>query len=255
MEHVEVQGARVPALGLGTWKLRGDPCRRAVAEGLDLGYRHVDTAQMYRNEAEVGAGVRDSGVDPSTLWVTTKVDNHHHAADDVRSSVEQSARALEPATIDLLLVHWPVEWERIGETLDAMQALQEREVVSHLGVSNFSVRQVERARAQVRVLCNQVEYHPFVDQSALLEQARRDDLLLTAYSPLAKGRVVDDPVLTRIGERHGRSPVQVTLRWLLDQPNVSAIPKASSRDHLAANLDLDFALADDERAEIDALAR
>jgi len=256
MEFVRVDGQTVPALGLGTWQLEGSGCRKAVADALELGYRHIDTAQMYGNEDQVGLGVADAGVAREDLWITTKVNNHNHAADRVRSSVQGSLRAMRTDYVDLLLVHWPVEFERIEETLTAMAGLVEAEQVRYLGGSNFSSRQWARAREVAPVVCNQVEYHPYLGQKAVLEAVRSDGGFVAAYSPLARGAVLRDPTLVSIGERLGKSPVQVVLRWLLDQEAVAAIPKATGRSHIEANLDVfDFTLSDDDRASIGALER
>ena len=256
MEFVEVAGVRVPALGLGTWQLEGEDCRRSVAEALEMGYRHIDTAQMYDNEDRVGAGIADSGVDRADVWLTTKVNNNNHAAEDVLASVEHSLRRLQTDYVDLLLVHWPVEFERIEETLTAMGRLVDEGSVRFLGVSNFSSRQWGRAREIAPVICNQVEYHPYLGQKAVLEAVAADGGVVAAYSPLARGDVLKDTTLRTIGETHNKSAAQVTLRWLLDQPRVVTIPKATSRRHLEANLDVfDFTLSADERASIAALER
>ncbi len=256
MEYVSLRGHKVPALGLGTWLLKGDDCRRAVAAALDMGYRHFDTAQIYGNEAEVGDALAASGVDRDDLFVTTKIWNDRHGAAEVVSSTAHSLRRLRTDYVDLLLIHWPVQMHRIGETLDAMTTLRERGLVRDIGVSNFTVAQFRQAAALVPVVCNQVEYHPFLDQRPLLDAVRGAGAVLTAYSPLARGAVFDEPTLRGIGDAHGKSAAQVALRWLLDQDGVLAVPKATSREHLAANLDVfDFTLSDDEREIIAGLAR
>ncbi|HVM19318.1 MAG TPA: aldo/keto reductase [Egibacteraceae bacterium] len=256
MEFVSLGGHKVPALGLGTWLLEGAVCRRAVGEALDLGYRHIDTAQIYGNEAEVGQALAASGVDRDELFVTTKVWNDRRRADDVEQSVHDSLRKLGTGYVDLLLIHWPVALDRVGETLQAMVGLQQRELVRHIGVSNFSARHFEEAHATAPVVCNQVEYHPFLAQDAVLAAARQVDAVVTAYSPLARGTVPEDPTLIDIGRRHGKTPAQVTLRWLLDQDGVMAVPKASGRAHLHDNIDVfDFSLTNEERDRIAGLAR
>ena len=256
MQYVSLHGEKVPALGLGTWELTGRDCRRAVVDAVDLGYRHVDTAQAYGNEDLVGQALAAAGVDRGELFVTTKLWNRHHAGDTVRRSTEDSLRRLRTDFVDLLLVHWPVEFGRLAETLTAMVALVDEGKVRHVGVSNFTAAQFRQARALAPVVTNQVEYHPFLSQRRVLEAARRHGATVTAYSPLARGAVFDEPVLAAIGRRHGRSPAQVSLRWLLHQDDVLAVPKATSREHLAANLAVfDFSLTDDERARIDGLAR
>jgi 2,5-diketo-D-gluconate reductase B len=253
---VEVAGVSVPALGFGTWELEGEDCYEAVRHAIDVGYRHIDTAQMYGNEDAVGRAVRDSGIDREDLFVTTKIPPRNLAADAVRSSHVESLRRLDLDHVDLLLIHWPSDEVPLGETLQAMRALREDGQTLHLGVSNFTPSLVEEALEHAPILANQVEYHPFLDQSHLVSQARERDLVLTAYSPLAKGRVIEDPVLTEIGEAHGRSSAQVAIRWLLQQHNVAVIPRSSSAEHREANRDvLDFELTGSEMERIAGLSR
>lgn len=255
MEYVSLRGLKVPALGLGTWQLEGSDCRSAVAAALELGYRHIDTAQLYGNEAEIGAALVEAGVDRDDLFLTTKISNDNHAAGDVQRSTQDSLRRLQVDYVDLLLIHWPVEFDRVAETLDAMVRLQEQGLTRLLGVSNFTLSQFRTAASLAPVACNQVEYHPFLDQRRLRDAARDADAVLTAYSPLARGGVFSDPTLERIGQAHDKSPAQVALRWLLDQ-DVLVVPKATGRDHLEDNLEVfDFALTGDEIASLDGLAR
>jgi diketogulonate reductase-like aldo/keto reductase len=256
MIHRQVQGARVPALGLGTWELRGEDCTRAVEHALAIGYRHIDTAQGYANEAEVGAGLRRSGVQREAIFLTTKVRPRHFRRADLLASTEDSVRALGVEAVDLLLLHWPNPDVPLEETLLALHEARDRGLARHVGVSNFAPSLLLRALAAGPTLTNQVEYHPFLAQERLLALAEAHDLLLTAYSPVARGRVLDDPTLVAIGQRHGKSPAQVALRWLLQQPRVVAIPKAASPDKQASNLAVfDFDLDDDEMRRISGLAR
>lgn len=256
MEHIEVQGFTIPALGFGTWELTGETCYEAVRHALELGYRHIDTAQAYGNEGEVGRALADSDVDRDDVWVTTKVWNTNLAADDVRRSTEGSLRDLGLDHVDLLLIHWPSDRVPLEETLGSMDQLREDGRTRAIGVSNFTPSQVEHALDLAPIICDQVEYHPFLDQSELRDLCVERDLMLTAYSPLAKGRVPRDETLGKIAADHGATAAKVSLRWLLDQPNVAAIPRSSSADHRAANLDVfDLELSDDERRRIDDLAR
>ncbi len=256
MEHVEVQGFTIPALGFGTWELTGGTCYEAVRHALELGYRHIDTAQAYGNEPEVGRAIADSGVDRDDIWLTTKVWNTNLAADDVRRSTEASLRKLDVDHLDLLLIHWPSERVPLEETLDAMDGLRADDRTRTIGVSNFPSPLVERALDIAPIIGDQVEYHPFLDQSELRELCDDRDLMLTAYSPLAKGRVPGDETLGKIGAEHGKTAAQVAVRWLLDQPNIAAIPRSSSAEHREANLDVfDLELSDEETARIDGLAR
>jgi 2,5-diketo-D-gluconate reductase B len=256
MHDVEVKGTRVPAIGLGTWQLSGRGCYETVREALELGYRHIDTAQMYGNEPEVGQAIRDSGIARGEIFLTTKLAPGNLAAAAVRRSTEESLQRLGLDHVDLLLIHWPSSSVKPSETLGAMAALRAAGKARHLGVSNFTVKLLAEAveAAHAELLCNQVEYHPFLSQRPVLAALASHGMMLTAYSPLARGRVLRHPTLVAIGRKYGKSPAQVTLRWLIDQERVAAIPKAAGRGHLAANLDIfDFALAAEDRAAIDAL--
>lgn len=256
MSSVTIRGVDVPALGLGTFMLRGETCRRSVAHALEVGYRHVDTAQMYGNEGSVGAAIADSAVDRGDVFLTTKLANDAHAPEAVRATTEESLRRLRTDYVDLLLIHWPVGDTPFEATLDAMLDLRERGEVRHVGVSNFTPAQVERVVAHAPIFANQVEYHPYLGQADLLGLAAKHDFLLTAYAPLARGRVFGDDTIRRIAERHDVHPAQIVLRWLLSQDHVAAIPKATSAEHIESNLGaLDVDLSDDEIAQIFALER
>lgn len=256
MDILSIHGAEVPALGYGTWELEGEDCLRGVAAALELGYRHIDTAQVYGNEELVGEAIAGSGVDRGDIFLTTKVWNSRLEPDRVRASTEDSLRKLRTDYVDLLLVHWPVRMDILPATLEAMDALRAEGKVRHVGVSNFTPAQLAEAASLTRVFCNQVEYHPYLAQDALVNACREHDVMLTAYSPLARGEVAGDPVLREIGEAHGKSPVQVTLRWLVQQDRVATVPKATSRRHIEANLDIfDFTLSEQECARVAALDR
>jgi diketogulonate reductase-like aldo/keto reductase len=253
MEYVTVQGESVPAVGLGTYQLRGETCVRTVKTALDLGYRHVDTAEYYRNEAEIGRALRESDVDRAEVFLVTKVWRSNLSREGVLQSTKESLRDLRTDYVDLLLVHWPSRTVPIEETLDAMNRLRREGSVRHVGVSNFSVEQVREAAAasETPIFADQVKYHPMTEQNDLLEYCIDENLLLTAYSPLSKGAVATDETLWEIGDRYGKSPAQVALRWLVQQPQVAAIPKASSPAHLRENLDVfDFELDEAEMEEI-----
>jgi len=257
MEYQTVKGEKVPSLGLGTYRLTGEACARAVEQALSMGYRHIDTAQMYGNEAEVGRGIEASGVDRDEVFITTKVWPSDFEHDRVIQTTRKSLRKLGTDHVDLLLMHWPPNGGTpLGETLGAMRKLQEEGGVRHIGVSNFSPSLVEEAAEHAEVFCNQVEYHPYRDQGRILDQAQNMDYLVTAYRPLSRGGAGDDATLGEIGEAHGKTAAQVALRWLIQQEKVSAIPKASSEDHLQANLDVfDFELAEAEMDRISSLSR
>jgi diketogulonate reductase-like aldo/keto reductase len=257
MDAITVKNVTVPALGFGTWALSGNAAYQATRMVLELGYRHIDTAQIYGNEAEIGRAIRDSGVPRAEIFLTTKIAPGSLRKADVRRSHEESLRRLGLDQVDLLLIHWPNAGIPLGETLEALSALRDAGKTRAIGVSNFTVallrETIEHHRADI--ICNQVEYHPFLPQRRLLEAMRRYGLMLTAYAPVARGRVFHDPTLTAIGKKYGKSPGQVALRWLLDQEKVSAIPKAARREHAAANSDIfDFRLSPDDRATIDKLS-
>ena len=250
---VTVQGVDVPALGLGTWRLTGEDCRRAVETALELGYRHLDTAQAYGNEREVGDAIAASDVDREELFLTTKLVNGNRAYDDVLRSTEESLAKLGTSYVDCLLIHNPFQRAPITETLRAMDELVDAGKVRRSGVSNFDVDRLHEAReaADHELLTDQVQFNPYWDQSALLDYCEIHDLLLTAYSPLGHGGVLSDPVLAEVGDRYGKSPAQVAIRWCLQHQNVSVIPKATSRTHLAANRDVfDFELTGTEMERV-----
>jgi diketogulonate reductase-like aldo/keto reductase len=256
MEHQTIKGEKVPSLGLGTYRLTGEACVRAVGSALSMGYGHVDTAQMYGNEAEVGRGIEDSGVKRGEIFLTTKVWPSDFAHDRVKGKTRESLKKLRTDYVDLLLMHWPGDGVPLGETLGAMRELQDEGGVLHVGVSNFSPSLVEEAARHAEIFCNQVKYHPYKSQDALLDQAQKMDHLLTAYTPLSRGGVQDDATLKEIGEAHGKTATQVALRWLVQQEKVAAIPKATGEEHLKENLDVfDFELSEEEMYRVSSLGR
>lgn len=249
-----VKSTRVPALGFGTYKLTGEACVEGVEHALSLGYRHIDTAQAYNNETEVGRGVARAGVSRDKIFLTTKVPPDNFSREKVLASTRESLKRLQTDYVNLLLMHWPNPEVPLEETLEAMLELQGEGAVEHIGVSNFPPSLVEKALETAPIFCNQVEYHPYLSQEKLTGQARERDYLLTAYSPIARGKVLDDPTLRDIGERYDKTPAQVTLRWLVQQPRVAAIPKASSEAHRKSNFAIfDFELSDEEMRLIHAL--
>ena len=256
MEYKEIKGDKVPSIGLGTWRLSGGDCADAVESALSLGYRHIDTAQMYGNEEQVGRGMDSSGVDHDDIFLVTKLSTGNFTHDKVLSSGRESVKKLGTDYVDLLLMHWPNPSVPLEETLGAMRELQEEGGVRHIGVSNFPASMVEEATQYADIFCNQVEYHARNLQEDLAAQAKDLDYLLTAYSPVAKGRLRDDATLAEIGESHGKTPSQVALRWLIQQEKVCAIPKAKSREHQESNLDVfDFELSEGEMGRISDLGR
>jgi diketogulonate reductase-like aldo/keto reductase len=254
---VKANGAEIPALGLGTWDLRGRTCERCVDFALGAGYRHIDTAAMYDNETEVGNAVRANSVPREDVFLTTKVWPEDAADGDCQGSVEQSLNRLGLDYVDLILLHWPNPNVPVRETMGALSEVKARGLARHIGVSNYTEALLKGAVATSvePVAVNQVEYHPYLDQTRVLETCRKHGVALTAYSPLAKGRVFNDPVLKEIGEAHGKSAGQVTLRWLVQQAGVTAIPRSSKPERIRSAFEIDdFVLTDDEMARINALA-
>jgi 2,5-diketo-D-gluconate reductase B len=251
---VTVQGVEVPKLGYGTWLLEGEAAYEGVLDALALGYRHLDTARAYDNEREVGRALADSGVPREEIWLTTKVWRDDAAAGDVERTFAWQLRDLRVDYVDLLLLHWPAG-APLAETLGAMDGLRAQGLARQIGVSNFPSGLLRQALELVPIFANQVEYHPYLPQGAVMHECLEHDLLLDAYSPFAHGYVHHDPILAQIGARHGKSAGQVALRWLLDQPNVAALPKASSHARRAENVDVfDFDLTDEERGQVAALS-
>jgi 2,5-diketo-D-gluconate reductase B len=256
MRALEIQGTTVPKLGFGTWQIEGPECQEAVEDALAIGYRHIDTARAYGNEREVGRGLTAAGVPRQEFFLTTKIRREEYAPDDLRRAAEDSLRNLQVDCLDLLLLHWPNPDFPLEETLGALVALRDDGLILHLGVSNFPVGMLQQALEVAPVFADQVEFHPFLGQDALVDLAAEKDFMVTAYSPLARGRVPRDPTLREIGEAHGKTAGQIALRWLLDKPQVCAIPKASSHERRLENFEVfDFDLNDDERAEIEALPK
>lgn len=254
MKHVSVNGVDVPALGFGTARMDTDQERRqAVETALDVGYRHIDTAQAYGSEAAVGEALAASDVDREDVFLTTKLSGANRAHDDVIESTGASLDRLGTDYVDLLLIHAPNDDVPLEETLDAMNELRDDGLVRNIGVSNFSVAQLREAmeRSEAPILTNQIEYHVLERRDDLLSLCREEDVMLTAYSPLAVGDLADDPMLERIGQQVGKSAAQVAIRWLIQQPKVSAIPMSSSPEHIRSNFDVfDFQLTDDEMEEL-----
>jgi 2,5-diketo-D-gluconate reductase B len=246
----------IPKLGFGTWRLSGRECSDGVADALAAGYRHVDTAATYGNERDVGSGMRASGVGRGEVWLTTKVWPDELEPDRVRASLERSLRALGTDYVDLYMIHWPNPRMPLADTLAAMTALRDEGRTREIGVSNFTSAQFREALDLAPVIVNQVEYHPFLDQSAVIEVCRERDVELTAYRPLVKGEALENPVIVEIAAAHDVTPAQVTLAWLVGQERVSAVPKASSPERRRENLGaLRLELSAEERAAIDALPK
>jgi diketogulonate reductase-like aldo/keto reductase len=253
---VSANGARIPIVGLGTWELRGRTCARVVEQALRLGYRHIDTAEMYDNEREVGEGLRASGVKRDDVFITTKVWPSHFAPRELERAAKESLVRLRVPDVDLLLLHWPSEQVPLSETMPALCKMKQLGLARHIGISNFTVALVEEAvrLATEPLVTNQIECHPYLDQSKVIAASRKHGLSITAYSPLARGQVSKDKVLKRIGQAYGKSAGQVALRWLA-QRNIVVIPRTAKVERLSENIALiDFELTPAEMEEISALA-
>ncbi|MET0314297.1 MAG: aldo/keto reductase [Hansschlegelia sp.] len=253
---VAANGASIPALGFGTWQLDGDEARDAVLAALEIGYRHIDTAQIYGNEAQVGEGLRRSGVKRDEVFLTTKVWTDRYRDGDLQRSVEDSLRKLGVSHLDLLLLHWPNPAVPLEETLKALNAVRSNGLTLDIGVSNFPVKTLRQAIefSGAPLVTNQVEYHPFLDQSAVKAELDANAMALTAYSPIAQGKVAENATIRAIAETHDKTPSQVALRWLIQQDGVIAIPRSSKKARIAENFDIfDFALDEVEMSKISAL--
>jgi 2,5-diketo-D-gluconate reductase B len=254
---VAANGAQIPLLGLGTWELRDAACTRIVEQALRLGYRHLDTAEMYDNEQAVGEGLRASGVKRGDVFVTTKIWPSHFAAGELERAARASLARLRLSEVDLLLLHWPNPQIALAETLGALAKVKREGLTRHIGISNFTVAQIEAAveATSEPLVCDQIECHPFLDQSKVIAACRRHGMAAVAYSPIARGGAGGDKVLARIGAAHGKTAAQVALRFLVQQ-NIVVIPRTSKVERLSENAAIfDFELSKSEMAEIAALAR
>jgi diketogulonate reductase-like aldo/keto reductase len=255
---VTAHGAVIPKIGLGTWQLRGEQCARIVTEALRVGYTHIDTAQGYANEAAVGDGLAASGIDRGGVFITTKVQPQYMGNGDLQRSVEESLRKLRIDHIDLLLLHWPNPEIPLADSIRALNQVKREGLVRHVGLSNFTSLMLDNAwRLTTEPLAaEQIEYHPFLDQKTMRAALKARGMATVAYCPIALGRVVGDPTIESIARAHGKSAAQVTLRWLVQQPDVVAIPKTAKAERLPENLAVfDFALTDAEMARMSALTR
>lgn len=258
MDFITIGASKIPSLGYGTWKLAGADCVRGVGMALTNGYRHIDTAQIYENEEEVGTAIKNGGVARENIFLTTKV--WMTSVDDgaLQKSVEESLRKLKTDYVDLLLIHWPVTDVPFARQMKALTDAQARGHAKMIGVSNFNVAQLQTVRDELNtpIVTDQVEYHPYLSQKPVLDYLRSRNMFLTAYSPVARGTIMGDPVLKAIAQEHGKTVGQVALRWLIQQGQVAAIPKAGSEKHLKENIAIfDFTLTNGDMEKIHALAR
>lgn len=250
------QEEEIPSIGLGTYELQGQACEKAIAEALNAGYRHFDTAPVYENLPRVGNALKAAQQDRDSFFLTSKVWHDSLEPKKVIQSLEDSLRHLQTDYLDLALIHWPNPQIALEDTLEAFAEARNRELIRFIGVSNFPSALLKRALEWGPIFCNQVEYHPFLDQTAVLQVAESNDVVLTAYSPLAQGGVLDDEVLNRIGKKHGKNAGQIALRWLIEQSPVIAIPRSANPEHIRGNCDIfDFALDEEDRKHIDSLPK
>ena len=258
MDDMKTQGIKMPQLGLGTFRLQGDECRAAIESALGLGYRHLDTAEMYGNEEAIGAALATARIPRENLHVTTKVWNENLAPDAIRRAFDASLKKLRLDHVDLYLVHWPSKNMNLPAVFETLMKLKSEGRTRAIGVANFTVALLKTVVEEIKapIACNQVEYHVMLDQTKLLNYLRSNSIPLVAYCPLAQGRAASDETLAKIGRKHGFSAAQVALKWLLDQEGVAAIPKAARAESQKANLDaLKLKLDDADRSAISALPK
>ena len=247
----------IPSIGLGTWELRGQECRRVVREALEVGYRHIDTAAMYENELEVGSGIVDSGVDRKEVFLTTKINTIEVNNEGIVDAFHKSLSDLKTDYVDLLLIHWPTFSTNLGDMLEIMYGIKESQKVRSIGVSNFNttlLTECDRLGFE-DIFCNQVEYHPFLSQEILLKKMNEMDVIPVAYCPICRGDVAKDSAIIELSEKYNKTPAQVTLRWVIQQQSV-AIPKSAKKRRLKENIDIyDFEIDDQDMDRIHSLAR
>jgi 2,5-diketo-D-gluconate reductase B len=257
MATVNAAGAAIPAIGIGTWPMKGDACARIVEQAVRLGYTHVDTAQGYANEDAVGDGLVAAGPAARDVFVTTKIMPPNMGEGALERSVEEGLEKLRRDRIDLLLIHWPNPSVPLAETIRALNAVKRQGLARNIGLSNFTSALLKEAwqLTSEPFAAEQIEFHPFLDQTRMVRALRARQMALIAYCPIALGKVMGEPTIEAIGRSHGRSAAQVTLRWIIQQGYV-AIPKTSRVERLSENLAVfDFALTDAEMAAMSALTR
>ena len=258
MDMITSGGLRMPKLGLGTWRMKGDECREAVERAFSLGYRHIDTAEMYGNEEDVGRALAGARLPRADIHVTTKVWYDHLAPDAMRRAIETSLGKLQTDYVDLYMIHWPAPDMDLPAALETLMKLKEEGLAHAIGVCNFPVALLRQAVEEIRapIVANQIEYHVLLGQSTVLDYLRKHDMALTAYCPIAQGKLADHEELGVIARKHNATAAQIALKWLIDQPGVAAIPKAARRESQIANLEaLKIELDDSDRAAIAALPK
>ena len=258
MEFVTAHGARIPTIGLGTWPMKGQECIGAVAAALEAGYRHIDTAAGYENESEVGEGIRASGIRREDVFVTTKIRPSDLGEGDMQRSVERSLRLLGMHAVDLVLIHWPSRTIPVADTIRSLNGIRRRGLARHIGVSNFTTTLLAEAWAATEepLAVNQCEYHPRLNQDKVIAAGHEHGMAFTAYSPIGRSAVLADKTVTAVAKRLGRTPAQIILRWLIQQPGIVVIPKSATPARIRENFDIfGFALDPEDMAAIADLAK
>ena len=255
MHRIKANGADIPAIGMGTWTLKGDQCAELVAAAIDVGYRHIDTAAMYANEDAVGRGIAGSGIARDDIFVTTKVWWTDIAPGDLERSAEQSLARLGLGHVDLLLIHWPNPRVPVADSIDALNRVRERGLARNIGVSNFTTALLDEAlrASDAPLVADQVEYHPMLNQDKVHAACRKAGMAMVSYCPLYRGGALfDRPEIVGPARRLGKAPAQIVLRWHVQQDGVVAIPRTTRRERLAENLAVfNFEL---DAAEMDAIS-
>lgn len=255
MQYVDAHGAHIPQIGLGTMTLKDDVCVQAVKNALDLGYTHLDTAAFYGNEKEVGEGLRASGKKRDSVFITTKVRENNLKPEDFNKSLDQSLTNLQLPYVDLLLIHWNNKDIPFSVSIPALCAAKKDGRAKHVGVANFTTKMLDEAWAVTTepLVCNQIEMHPYINQDKVVAASERHGMAVVAYCPIARGKLQTADAIETIAKAHGKSPAQVSLRYLVQRGTVP-IPRTATPAHLKANLDVfDFTLSDAEMAALKAL--
>jgi len=258
MHNVKANGADIPALGFGTFRMPGEDVLRIVPKAFEVGFRHIDTAQIYGNEAEVGSAIAGSSVSRHDIFLTTKVwvDKFRH--DDFIASVEESLKKLKTDYVDLLLLHWPKMEVPLAEQIGALNEVRKAGKVRHIGVSNYSTRLMADAVAlsDAPIVTNQIEVHPYIDQSKVISAAKETGMSITSYYAMADGKVFEDDVLKELGAKYGKSVAQIVLRWVIQQDGLIALSKTVGEKRVVENFDIfDFEISTADMQAISALAR